>query len=410
VILKLGSSGPEVGRFFDYFTKWASGYAFLLGRRDLYYGKDEAAFTRELQRRLGVPITGAFGDAEAARTGYRWTGTTTPPAVQQVRPIWAYSAPGSGAPGDVGPPFQLGERCKRELNIHHQWVGYPIGGYLGVMGGDPRYSYNDIIGFEDRELERLLWLNPDVVQAIAARRLNRNAAVAVELWFFAYSQSADGMRRAILRLFGDGGPFEVLRDRINGLVLFGDPGTPKTGISGLSYPLWLELLCSEINYPNDFYAVAPDKIRRAMFGIIVEAQMELPFFVHVLRLAVRIIPDWLTLGAPVVGPLLGGLGGLLGSPAGGGAFGGLAQLAIGSATGLTGNPLFGQMMGLAGGPGDQKVDNDLYNLLTPTGVLSSIPDMIGLVAALPGLQAHGGYEFDPAMMDRAFQVIAGFRR
>ena len=173
-------------------------------------------------------------------------------------------------------------------------------------------------------------------------------------------------------------------------MLFGDPGTPVTGISRLTYEPWLERLVSDINYPNDFYAVAKDKIRPAMFGIIVEAEMELPFFVHVLRLAARIVPDWLTLFN------------------GGGAFGPLAQLGIGAATGLGNNQMFGQMMGLAGSSGDQKVDDDLYNLLKPTGLISvsSAVDLIGLIAALPGLQAHGGYDRDPVMMERAWAVIA----
>jgi hypothetical protein len=128
-----------------------------------------------------------------------------------------------------------------------------------------------------------------------------------------------------------------------------------------------------------------------MYAIIVEANMALPFFVHVLRLAARIIPQWLGVF--------------------GGAFGPLAQLIIAGMAGLNaGSALLGTFFGMAGSAGDQKVDDDLYNLLKPTGMLAEIPDIISLVAALPGLQAHGGYEFDPAMMERAYQVIAGFRR
>lgn len=412
--LKRGYQGPLYDPWFDWATRKYSKLAGLLGRRDEYFGSDEERWTKALQHNLGIVEDGIFGDRTAAAAGYRWPGTSAPPIVQQRRPIWAYSAPGSGAPGNAGPPFQLGERCKNVLHINHQIVDYPIGGYLGFMGGDPKYSYNDIIELLYQSLRRLLWGNEDVRRAMAARALSRSIVVDVELWFFAYSQSADGMRRAVARLFGPGGEFELIADRINGLVLVGDPGTPRTGISRLSYAPWLESKVREINYDNDFYAVAPDRIRPAMFNIIVEANMSLPFFVHVLRLAMRIVPDWLTLGAPVggaLGGLLGGgLGSLFGTPAGGGAFGGLSQLAIGAATGLNGNPMFGQMMGLAGGPGDQQVDDQLYNLLKPSGVLSEIPDMVGLVAALPGLQAHGGYEFDPVMMEHAYQIVAGYRR
>lgn len=367
--LKRGYQGPLYGPWFDWANRKYSRLAGLLGRKDGYFGSDEEAWVRALQANLGIVQDGVFGDRTAAAAGYVWPGTSAPPVVSVRRPIWAYSAPGSGSPGNAGPAFQLGERMKRELNINHQIIETEIGGYLGFMGGDPKNSYLDIIEQEYQALRRLLSSNPDVQAAMAARRADRQARVAVELWLLAYSQSADGIRRAVARLFGPGGEYELIADRINGLVLFGDPGTPVTGISRLRYDGWLERLVSDINYGNDFYAVAPDKIRPAMFGIIVEAEMELPFFVHVLRLAVRIVPDWLAFG-------------------------------------LTGNPLFGQMMGLAGGPGDTKVDDDLYNLLKPTGLLASIPDLIGLVAALPGLQAHGGYEFDPVMMDRAWSVIA----
>lgn len=401
--MKRGYSGPLYNPWYDWAKRKYSQLAELLGRRDGYFGSDEDRWTRALQAKLGLVQDGIFGDRTAAAAGYAWPGESKPPVVEQRRPIWHYTAPGSGAPGNVGPAYQLGERCKREHNVNHQWIGYPIGGYLGFMGGDPKYSYLEVIDMLDRELERLLWLNPDVQRAMAAREHDRDAKVDVELWFEGYSQSADGIRRSVARLFGEGGPFERIRDRINGLILFGDPSTPGTGISGLTFPAWLERLCHEINYPNDFYAVATDKIRRTMFGIIVQAEMELPFFVHVLRLAARIIPDWLTFL-----PLGGLLGGLLGG--GGGMFGSLAQMSVGAMTGLSGNPALGSFMGMAGTDRDKAVDDQLYALLRPTGVLASLPEMIGLVAALPGLQAHGGYEFDQAKMDEAFGHVARFRR
>lgn len=376
---KLGSNdantGGEITPFGEWFQRFAKSYAPPV---DGYFGNAERDAVRILQRNLGVPITGEFDEATAShpQIKYKIKGVSVP--TKEYRPIWAYSAPGSGAPGNVGPAYQLGERCKKILNINHQWVGYPIGGYLGFMGGDPKHSYNDVAaigGFFDRELERLLWINPDLLKALAARQINPKAKVDFETWFFAYSQSADAMRRTVQRLFGDGGPFELLRDCINGLVLFGDPSTPVTGISRLTFEPWLERLVTEINYPNDFYAVAKDKIRPAMFGIIVEADMELPFFVHVIRLAMRIIPSWL--GLIGIGSPLQSAGGLLSQ---------------------------------ANSNRDTAVDDQIYAILSPMGLLLNILDLIGLLAALPGLQAHGGYEFDPVMMNRAYDKVAGFRR
>src|SRR4051794_32067961 len=104
--------------------------------------------------------------------------------VKPHRPIWGYSAPGSGVPWWIGPPFDLGEWCKNVLNLNHQPLGYDIGGYLGLMGGDPKNSYNDIIAQEDAELEKQLDRCPDINNP------------DVEFWFYCYSQSAEGMKKA----------------------------------------------------------------------------------------------------------------------------------------------------------------------------------------------------------------------
>jgi hypothetical protein len=306
-------------------------------------------------------------------------GSPAPAPVAAHRPIWIYTAPGSGAPWNVGPPFDLGERCRNVLHLNHQPVGYPIGGYLGLMGGDPTYSYNDVIGFEGAELERLIAACPDLDDP------------HLELWFSGYSQSADGLEDALVRLFGDGGRFEHLRDRINGVVQFGNPSTKGTGIARKVRPAWLDKLIRNINYDNDFYAVAPDEIRPAFYAIIIEADTELPFFVHVLKVTMGVILNTV--------PIFGGLLGPLAAPL-------LAGMA-----GLNGMlPLLTGLMGTANSTNDEAVDKKLTDMLSATGLIKNIPGLIALIGALPGLQAHGGYAFDPVMMQRAYDTIAGFRR
>lgn len=375
--LKIGSNGSGVTHWQQWFNRYAKSYAPPV---DGYYGNADADAVRIMQRNLsknhpGVVVDGIFGDRIASLVGYKWPGESSPPLVITRRPIDIYSAPGSGAPGWVGPGFQLGERAKRVLNINHYWIGYPIGGYLGLMGGPPDLSYNEVIAMMDAQLEKDLRANITFMTALDVRLANPNAKVSWEGWFTAYSQSADAMRRSIQRMFGDNGPFRVLRDRINGLILFGDPSTPGTGISRLTFEPWLERLVTEINYANDFYAVAKDKIRPAMFGIIVDAEMELPFFIRVIRIAMRVIPSWL--GLIGIGSILSSTGGLL-------------QQANSNA--------------------DTEIDDKIFNLLSPMGLLTNAFDLIGLLGALPGLQAHGTYEFDPVMMDRAFKVMEDFRR
>lgn len=403
MFLELGDAGPITQRWREVMNdNFGPLYTELLGSLPCgpgwdTFGPQAQKWQKEYERRTGQPQDGIASEQDLEKLGL----------VFAHRPIWIYTAPGSGADWWLGPSFDLGERCKNVLHLNHQPLSFRKGGYLGLLGGDPSFSYVEVTYDQYKSLEYNLDNNPDIHDP------------NVELWFSGYSQSADGMEDALEVLFGDGGfihpgdptqtpsppgKYRHLRSRINGLIQFGNPSTKGTGIARKVRPAWLDALVRNVNYPNDFYAVATDAIRPPMYAIIVQAEMELPFFVHVLRLAARIIPDWLTF-LP-----LGGLGGLLGGAGAGGAFGPLAQLSVGAMTGLAGNPALGQLMGMAGVAADKKVDDDLYNLLKPTGVLSNIPGLIALVGALPGLQAHGGYPFDPVMMDRAYDHIAGFRR
>jgi len=432
--LKLGSQGEEVNRFHDFMRRYAASYAFLLGRRDGYYGSDEDRFTRELQRRLnasgvsGIVIDGKFGDRTASAVGYRWSGTSAPPVVRPRRKIWITSSPGSGADAELGPSHDLGERCREVLNLNHVMMRFQKGGYLGFMGGDPTFSYNDVIW--DQYHAILGWLDncADAQEALRlayayiakkgwreaeltdAQLIEIAAALEFEHHHSGYSQSAQGVEEACEIIYGDGGfvhpgdptqtpsapgQYRLLRHCLKLIVQFGNPSTAGTGIARKVRSPWLAAKIRNVNYDNDFYAVVPqsDKIRPAMYAIIVEAEMELPFFVHVLRLAARIVPEW-SVFAGLLGP-----------------FAPFAQLAIAGLAGLNaGMPLLTNMFGMAGSRDDTKVDEDLYNLLKPTGVLENIPGLIGLVGALPGLDAHGRYPFDPVMMDRAYGHIAGFRR
>ncbi|WP_142254096.1 peptidoglycan-binding protein, partial [Mycobacterium sp. NS-7484] len=137
--LRIGSSdarGDDVTHWQRWARSYAESYANLMGPVDGYYGNSDAEFTREMQRRLvaaghAIPITGVFDEATAALVGY--AGITAEPR----RKIWIYTAPGSGADWWAGPSFELGEWCKKVLKLNHQPVGYPKGGYLGLMGGPP---------------------------------------------------------------------------------------------------------------------------------------------------------------------------------------------------------------------------------------------------------------------------------
>lgn len=110
------------------------------------YGLRAVQWQQEYERRTGQLQDGKVSDQDLADLKI----------VLSQRPIWCYSAPGSGVSWWIGPPFDLGEQCKIRLNLNHQPVGYGIGGYLGLMGGDSKLSYLDVIAQESAELERLL--------------------------------------------------------------------------------------------------------------------------------------------------------------------------------------------------------------------------------------------------------------
>jgi hypothetical protein len=355
------------------------------------YDQATADAVKNIQPFLKLPATGIANAATQRALGA--IAQPVPAPVAARRKIWVFTAPGSGANWDQGPSFDFGERCRNELHLNHQPLSFQKGGYLGFLGGDPGFSYNEVTYDEYKSLEHCLDACPDISDP------------DVELWFSGYSQSADGMEDALEILFGDGGfihpgdpthtpappgKYKHLRSRINGLVQFGNPSTRSTGIANKVRPPWLDALVRNVNYDNDFYAVAPDAIRRNFYAIIVEADMSLPFFVHVLKVAGPVIMGY----APFLGPF--------------------APLALAAMTGLTIlTPLLSGLMGQAQGgalPGDEELDRKLTEMLSVTGLVSNLPGLIGLIAALPGLSAHGQYPFDPVMMDKAFAYVADFRR
>jgi len=385
------------------------------------YDQATADAVRNIQPFFDLPATGVADAATQRALGV--VEGPAPAPVLEHRKIWIFTAPGSGADWNVGPSFEVGEMVtgnrpgdpeRRSLRINHQPLAFEKGGYLGVMGGDPTFSYVEVTYDEYRSLLHCLDVNPDVQEAL--RLLESGTPVdqlELELWFSGYSQSADGMEDALEVLFGDGGfvhpgdpthtpsgpgKYRALRSRINGLIQFGNPSKDITGIARKVRPPWLKSLVRNVTNTGDFYAEVPatDHIRPPFYAIIIEAEMELPFFVHVLRVAVPVILSF----TPVMG-----------------LFGPLGQLAVAGMTGLnTGMPLLSQFFGQAGAPGDEKVDADLEAVLAPMGILQNIPGLIGLIAALPGLQAHGEYHLPKPEhggltgIQVGYDIIAAFRR
>jgi hypothetical protein len=387
--LKLGDQGDVVRRWRTVMAAMFRGYERTVGplAPGDVFGQRAVAWQELYEQKTGQVVDGIVSDADLAALK----------VVLPHRPIWCYSAPGSGAPWWLGPPFDLGEWCKLVLNLNHQPIGYPIGGYLGLMGGDPGTSYIDVVNSLTAELDRLLSINPD-----------RNNP-ALELWLFGYSQSADAIKQAALILFSEGGKYAALRPRINGLVLFGDParrpgptkvGTnpPGRGIAQKTYPAWLEALVWDIVNQSptpDFYAAVTDHIRPLFYDWFIRAETSLSFVIYSAQI---VIPALLNLLAPG----MGNLESMLTIPI------------LSSASGLPGNqlaPLVGGVLGSNEAP-----DPELIKFLSIQGILTSLPDLLSLLIALPGLQVHGDYyapkdEFGGRSgVQVGCDIVAGFRR
>lgn len=394
--LKLGSQGQLINQLDAKLKARYSKIAFEVDgvtplKEDGYFGRGEKQTIERWQFNSHRPITGMVTEEEFNLI----LGKTSAPVLTKQR-VGAtfYTMPGSGADWTVGPAFQVGLYAERVHGIRHQGVQFAQGGYLGFMGGDATLSYIASNFDMFKSLEFLLETNPDVVKALAQIEAGVPLSkIQLELFFSAYSKSADGLEDALVWLFGDGERFERLRSFVKLVLNFGNPSRAKNaksgvpgwnpagwGISRKIRPAWLNRVVVSITNPMDFYACVPDSddIRPPFYAEIVEASAQLPYFAHLLNIGIKVAMNAL----PIFGPLLGGFG-----PAA------TSLLGIGAGLSTTGMSLLGGLMGAAGqAEYDTDADAKIIALLSMQGIFTHLDDLFGLVGALPGLQNHGMYE------------------
>jgi hypothetical protein len=113
---KPGSHGPEIEYWQAWFKREYRAYA---PPNDGYYGNQEVAAVKEMQRRLDLPETGEFDAITASRAGY------APPA-PGLRPIM-FTVEGHTANMFAGPVADTGRQLEAEGLCHHQPIGYNNG-------------------------------------------------------------------------------------------------------------------------------------------------------------------------------------------------------------------------------------------------------------------------------------------
>lgn len=240
--LKIGSndqSGDGVSSWQVWGKKYAPAYADLMGPIDGYYGLSDAQFTKEMQRRLGLPQTGVFDEQTASRVGYKGTA-----AAHQVPKPTLYTVAGTWSWWDAG--FQAD--CARELFDTYVWqpVGYPasFGPINPPFPGAPAYC--DSV---EQGVEEAIWL------------INRKPG---KFSLSGYSQGAEVVGRLCQELMN--GKLKHRQKDCLTAVTFGDPARQEsdrtigdgkgTGISKLVIPPGIDRLTAAVR--GDMYCTIPE--------------------------------------------------------------------------------------------------------------------------------------------------------
>ena len=432
---KPGDSAPEIPAAKKILEHVASTYAKGVDDGTPFYTERFGQVLREYGTRVNasiakgtratpkIPTPGVFDWATKVQLGIIPRAASPAPAPVKLGHRHFLSSPGSGADWWIGPSFEVGERLKKEAGVQHWPLGYPKGGYAGLMGGDPGQSYIETIQLEDAELERRIEVDVLTQYGIfcAGRAVTVEDVKKLPSSFgiipSGYSQSADGIIRACARLFGAGGRFELLRPFLRAILCFGNParqGGPTRygrnpvgkGISGFVAEPWLAALIVDIITESpmapDFYACCTSKIARSAYTVVVHAEIGIDFVVYLSKI---IIPAMLRI-------LTGGLAG--GGAAGGGILGGI----LGGVVGNAAVPLIASVSGMAPslltpivagsmGAGDEP-PQELLDMLSVQGLLTSMPELLGLLLALPGIQTHGEYHLPKPEFGGRTGIDVGF--
>lgn len=176
VLLKVGSNGPEVVAFQQWFQRYAASYAPPV---DGWYGYPDENAVRILQARLKLPVTGIFDDATAQAAEYK-PKPTAPPVKRALGVVFR------GTGGIIGqdpvswvlqPIAHLVE--ERNPDFPATMGGIPVGSAGGIQ--DPSAQKAISIGFENGKREIDLALAIDSTRKVVIGGYSLGAIVAALL-------------------------------------------------------------------------------------------------------------------------------------------------------------------------------------------------------------------------------------
>lgn len=367
--LKIGSSDAK-GDGVTHWQKWgkayAKSYADLMGPVDGYYGSSDAAFTKEMQRRVGLPQTGIFDDALANRIGYQ--GAKPGVVVPDGPRIPTYVFRGTG--GIIG--IDICSRvCQRLGNlveeINTPWAatmgGIPVGATQGGVGAPSMWAaIQDGLKAAQADFLGRLARNPQLKVCIVGYSAGAILAMMFRKWvlenhpqcYVASATFGDPTRPAGGGFFGQPAPWG---DGIADFAI-GDPGDFRHA--------WL-------THDKDMYAQVPGGVVGDIMDDVY-AEVSKFAFTDLMQFTIRMVTVIPTVAAKGGISLPGALASLAGGPAG---FLGFAlPLALGALGGLI--PM--------GKPADQLVG-------TAAAAKAAV---LALEFLFAGTAPHIRYEFDAA--------------
>lgn len=271
---KIGDSGPEIVAWQHWFDLMYNSYAPPI---DGYYGNDEVAAVKIMQRKLGLPETGVFDQTTADRANYRVDGNykppTTPPKPRGRHLGLAFRGTGGIIGEDiVSRAFQGASDLIEEINPAWDATmgGIPVG--TAPAGGGLSMNRAVDAAFEAGKAEFLARRrdNPNLKVVIGGYSAGAVVAARLRQWLQA------SYPNNYLCSFSFGDPTRPV-----GGAYYGGLAAPGRGIGSWRYGDTGDWRHCWLADPADMYTSVPDNntgaIMQTAYDIVTNVQLSDPF-------------------------------------------------------------------------------------------------------------------------------------
>lgn len=270
---RVGDSGPEIVAWQNWFGLMYASYAPPV---DGYYGSDEVAAVKEMQRRLGLPQSGSFDETTAAKAGYRADGNYGPRPVKPSprKPALAIVYRGTG--GVIGEDY-VSRVCQGVGDLVEErnpdWDATMGGLPVGTAGFGAGLSMNRAVdkAFEagKREVIDRHGVDPNVRVVVGGYSAGAVVAARLRQWLQTHYPNN------YLCSFSFGDPTRPV-----GGAFYGGLACPGRGISTWRYGDTGDWRHAWLAAPGDMYTSVPDnrtgEIMGTAYEMVVNTQLTDP--------------------------------------------------------------------------------------------------------------------------------------